>query len=865
MQSFIFATQLKTEYRENPIGIGKKPRFSWEIGSENRAQTQLAYQLLVKNANGGIVWDSGKVYSSESVGVEYAGSPLQSRAVYSWQVCVWDKKDIAAWSKTAAFETGIEEQDWLGAEWIGAETKSAPYLRKNFVLAPKQVQKARLYVTGLGCFEAYINGKKVGEATALPIVTQYHKRYFYETHDVTELLNGAKNALSVMLGRGYYATLQSGMDWQADNWANAPWKDVQKLRLKLFVTYADGTEEEIFSDGSWKISESPLVFDEPYYGEAYDARAEIEGWNGSDFDDSAWKNARVVSAPLGKAEPIAVEGNFVKEILQPISVTSPKPGVWLYDMQKMCCGWCEIVVKGARSAQVKIQYSEKLKGDGTIDRVGLLQDHIFDGVLREGQTDYYTLKGNGEESWEPRFTHKGFRFIQVTADEGVEIVRLCAKSVHTDVACIGEFACSNERFNQIHEMCKRSLLNNYHGYPSDTPVYENMGYLADGYITQDTAAYNFDVARFYEKWATDIRLQVKPNGYLEQTAPMWDEDKENAPEWSLGMIFTPWQHYLFYGDKKLLIDNFEEMKKVFSYQLSLGKDYIFRSMWGDHGGELRTISPTAHMYYAATVLAEIAALLGEDKSYYIETAERIKRAFHAAFYDENSGFYAEKAGEFRLNAQILPLAFGMVPEKQKRALYALIEKKTAELDKLDSGILSLKYLFSLLTENGLGETALKMILDEQYHSFGYLLNKGATTLWEDWGEYARSYDHHMYGTVDEYFYRTLGGICRDGVGFSSVVIRPYLSPTLQWCRAAVDTVRGEVKSDWKKTENDFVFQVEIPANMTAKIYVPVWGAGHITESETPVEQVKEVTFIKEQDGYKVFAVGSGKYTFKEEL
>lgn len=858
----IYATDLRTEYLENPLAVAKAPRFSWRIEAEERAQIQLAYRLCVFDGENALVWDSGKVYSRETVGIRYGGKPLASGEEYRWQVCVWDKTDApSAFSQSAYFRVGLDDTDWEKSAWIGGETKNAPYLRKGFVLPNKKIRRAYLYATGLGLYELYLNGEKVGNNVLEQTVTQYHKRFFYSTYDVTALLE-KRNALGAVLGRGYYATLPNGRDWQVCNWAYAPWSDERKLRLQLRIFYEDGTNESVATDESWEVAESPLVFDEPYYGEAYDARLEIDGWANADFDDKNWAQATLKKPPKGIALPQPMEGICVAERIDPISKICVGENRYVFDMGKMTSGWCSVSVKGQRGATVKIRYSEKIFANGELDCSGLLEESIFDGAVREGQTDYYILKGIGVESWSPRFTYKGFRFIELELGHGVELLALQGQSVHTDVESIGAFSCSEPRLNEVHGLCRRSLLNNYHGYPSDTPVYEKMGYLADGFITQDVAAYNFSAAKFYEKWAADVRLQVKENGYVEQTAPMCDEEKENAPEWSLATIFCPWQHYLFYGDKKILSDNYEAMKKVFAYQYSLEKAGEFRSMWGDHGGELRRISPTAHMYNAARVLSKISAIIRDGKSAeYAAVADKIKANFQRIFFDENAGFYCENTGEFHLNAQILPLAFGLVPDEKKAALWETVFVRIEALQSLDCGILSLKYLFTLLAEQGRGDLALKMILDERYHSYGYLLNQGATALWEFWDKTSRSYDHHMYATVDEFFYGELAGIRRDGVGFSSLIFRLYPLQGLEWCKAETNTLHGKAASAWEKTGNAFVWEITVPPNTTATVFVPLVCGDSVLESGAAVEETQDVVFVERKDGYCVCKVGSGKYRF----
>ena len=753
------------------------------------------------------------------------------------------------------------DEEWKNAAWIGAETNVAPYLRKAFVL-PKKVKKARIYVTGLGLYTLYLNGEKVGNGVLEQAVSQYHKRYFYSVYDVTDALQ-KENAIGVILGRGYYAILPNGRDWQVDNWAHAPWRDERKLRLQLRLEYEDG-EEIIGTDESWKYAESPILFDEPHYGEVYDARKEIAGWNVSNFDDSTWKNAVLRNAPQGKAEPTTIPAIKVAESITPIEKNCVGENRFVFDMGKVTSGWCALQVQGKRGGEVKIRYSERAFAVGNLDRAWRLEDSLFDGVLREGQTDYYILKGEGVESFEPRFTYKGFRFVEVTLPSETTLLSVEGKAVHTAVESVGKFVCSNEKINRIHELCRQSLLNNYHGYPSDTPVYEKLGYLADGFITQDAAAYNFDVASFYEKWAVDIRLQVKENGYVEQTAPMWDEEKENAPEWSLAMIFCPWQHYLFYGDCKILRDNYVAMQKVFAYQLSLEKNGEFSSMWGDHGGDLRRLSPSAHMYAAACVLAEISALIQDGKrGEYLQTAGKIKQNFERIFFDEKAGYYREEEGVFHLNAQILPLAFGITPTERKAALWAIIQEKAKELQSLDCGILSLKYLFPMLAERGYIDLALRMILDEKYHSYGYLLSLGATTLWEFWNENSRSYDHHMYAAVDEFFYGELSGIRREGVGFATLRFKPYLTQEITWCEGEIETPRGKARSAWKNGERAFVWEITVPANTTAAVYIPLQGENEVLESGKPIAQAEGVLSVEKEKDYLVCKVGAGNYAFTQ--
>lgn len=743
----------------------------------------------------------------------------------------------------------------------------APMLRKEFSAQGREIESARVYITGLGYYELTLNGERVGDNVIDPLVTRYHQRYFYTTYDVTDLLTSSDNAIGVTLGRGYYATIGNGMNWQTNGWSRAPWADTPKLRMKLCIEFADGESMEVVSDQSWKTHDSPTIFDEPYYGEVYDARLEIENWDQPGFDDSDWEAVVPVSAPAGSVEPQAADANKIVGELRPVGIANPKEGVYVFDMGRVVTGWAELKVQGTAGEMVTIQYGETLTSDGTINRKDFVNDWNVDGFVKQASSDYYILKGGAEEIWQPRFTYKGYQYIQVSGYPGVpDLDSITGKIVNADLKTTGEFSCSNEMFNQIHEIGKATLLNNLHSYPSDTPVYENLGYLGDGHLTQEMGMYNFDMIRYYEKWANDIRDQSKSSGYMEQTAPMWDETKANAPEWSAAICLVPWQSYLISGNKRTLADNYDAMKTVFSYQKSQMTDNIATSMWGDHatvsGNRIIPIASTAYVYYMADILAQAAEVLGhpEDAATYTQDAEAIKQAFNDKFYDEDQGFYClNKGGAFYQTAQALPLALGMVPDEYiPRVAYEF----NARTSRIESGIFGIKYVFSTLTEAGYGDLAYKMVDTEEYPGFGYWLSKGATSMWEGWMEGTRSRDHHMFATIDDWFFETIAGLNYEGAGFSTSVIKPYAAGELTSAQASIHTVRGEISSSWTRGEGDvYELNVTIPANTTATVYVPAADATTVLESGVSADSAEGVNFLRMDNGFAVYSVGSGSYSF----
>lgn len=871
----ISATSLKTESIKNPLGIlPEKPRFSWEVASVQRSQVQTAYEITVYDENKKNIWSTGKVVSNKTL-IVYDGKKLKVRTQYTWKVRLWDRFDhVSKWSETATFETGVREDDWADAKWIGsakAENKTvanAPYLRHSFS-TNTEVQRARVYITGLGYYELFINGRRVGKNVINPLVTRYHKRYFYNIYDVTKLLSSGINAIGVMLGRGNYATVDNGTDWQLGELANSPWTGNPKLRMKIYIEYTDGSQEEIVTDESWKTDLSPVIFDMPYYGEAYDARLEQDGWNQATFDDTAWENAVAVTAPAGIPEPQMAEPNMVVEVICPVAVTEPKKGVYVFDMGRIVTGWAELTVKGDVGTRIKIQYAEKLGSDGDIARVTFLADWMVDGELRQPQTDYYTLKGFQNEIWESKFTYKGFRYIQVTGYPGIPTFNsIKGKVVNAALEKIGDFQCSNVTFNYIHEICCNTLLNNLHSYPSDTPVYENLGYLGDGHLTQEMGMYNFDMIKYYEKWMNDIRDQVWHNGFVGHTAPAPCDSMRNAPEWSAAVCIVPWQHYQMSGDKKILLDNYRTMKKVFAYQRSLMVDDIATSCFGDHGTPNRNhrimmISATSYVYHMSKILENVAKILRQesDVDFYTSECKIINAAFQKRFYHEKLQYYCEdETNEFVQSAQILPLAFGMVPKKLQPHIYELLSQK---ITAIDTGIFGTKYIFSKLTEAGYGNLAYQLANSHAFPSYGYCIDKGATSLWEGWGEYARSFDHHMLATIDDWFYKIIGGIQADDAGFSSVVIRPYLVGELTFVKAKIRTVRGMIAvSCARDTGGHYTLDVTIPANVTATVYIPALKADSVTEGGILASRAMGVTFICMDKNCAVYTVGSGIYSFK---
>ena len=490
---------LRCEHHINPLGIDvAKPRLSWILKSNQRGQMQTAYQILVasskKNLNNNIgdLWDTGKVDNDQSIHIVYAGAKLASRTRCYWKVRVWDKEDTPSnYSRQAWWEMGLLEARQWKAKWLSApppppdddSVQPNPFFRKTFTLT-KPVRKARVYICGLGYYELYLNGKKVGDHVLDPAFTRYDRRVLYVTYDVTDLVRSRKNALGVVLGNGWY-NMHTRAQWDFDK---APWRARPTMLCQLEVKYADGSSEIIVSDSSWKVSKGPILFESIRIGETYDARLEKHGWNTPYYDDTEWTPAHIVPGPKGKLSAQMLPPIKVTKTIRPVKLTEPKPGYFVFDMGQNIAGWAQLRVSGPAGTEVVMRYGERLNDDGTLDQTDIGR------FVKQGpfQTDTYILKGRGIEIWEPRFVYHGFQYVEVTGlPNKPTLGTLRGRVVHTCFERAGKFECSNKLFNKIQHNTHWSYASNFHSYPTDCPHREKNGWTGDAHLAAETGLYNF--------------------------------------------------------------------------------------------------------------------------------------------------------------------------------------------------------------------------------------------------------------------------------------------------------------------------------------------------------------------------------------
>lgn len=896
----ITPVQLKCEYLVNPLGIDViQPRFSCVLESGNRREIQTAYQILVASseeklqADQGDKWDSGKISSDETVNIEYTGKPLVSAEKCFWKVRSWDKLGTSGpFSTVAAFEMGLlNPSDWRG-KWIAGDTLiSSPLFRKEFSIN-KKINRARAYVSGLGYYELYLNGKKVGDRVLDPGWTEYRKRIFYSTYDITNYLKDGNNALGVILGNGWYNPLPLLM-WGRVNLREHLTVGKPRVILQLNVEYADGTTASIVTDDSWKVSSGPIVKNNIYLGEIYDATREQRGWNFVGFNDSTWQKAEVVNGPAGLLKAQMIQPIKNTKMLKPVNLSQPKPGVFIFDMGQNFAGWAKLRVEGPRGTKVVLRYGELLSKDGTLNVMtsvaGQLKRKGMGGPFAPDtayQSDTYIVKGDGIEEWQPRFTFHGFRYVEVTGFPGTPTLQsIEGARLNSSVDKVGSFECSNPMLNRIQDMVVWTQLSNMFSVQSDCPHRERFGYGGDLVATNEMAIYNLDMSQFYTKTVWDFADAVDTTTWgITELAPFMGiadqggkDGRSGPPGWGSVYVVLPWNLYLYYDDKQILKDHYEGMKRWVSFLGSMADNYIISNGIGDHESVVPKIVPftsTGFYYLNAHLLSQIAQILGrkEDAKLYTDLAETIKIAFNNKFYKPGAGKY-EPVTQC---CQTFALMLDLVPQKDRQAALDVLIDDIMVKNKghISTGIFGTKYLLPLLSDLGRTDVAYTIANQKTFPGWGYMIEHDATTIWEHWefSDNTFSHNHPMFGSVSEWFYKALAGIKVDPTapGFKKIIIKPHVAGDLTYVKGSLKTVRGLIAVEWKKGNGSLDMNVTIPANTIAWVSVPKIGLDNVTVSESGSIIWKNRVFTKEgeviTDGleeseYITFNVGSGSYSF----
>lgn len=914
--------ELKCEYGVDPVGIDThQPRFSWLLGSDERNQMQSAYQVLVASdkdklrSGTGDRWDSGRVSSTRSTHIAYAGAPLSSNERCWWTVQVWDQAGRpGGYCEPAMFTMGLlEAGDWEG-RWIGAadNTISSPLLRREFTLE-KPVKRATVHMSGLGYSELYLNGDRVGDHVLDPGNTYYTNdqpfelgaRVLYVSHDVTEQLQSGPNAMGVMLGHGWYSAED---DIPPAPSHRATYGDRPKLLLQLIVEFVDGEQVGIVSDSSWKVASGPITYNDFCNGETWDARLERTGWHSPGYDDAAWQAAVPVEAPGGVLVSQMMPPERVVETCQPIGMTNPGSGVYVFDLGQTITGWSKLHVRGPAGTTVTLKHGICVYDDGMLDARSNLrhcpdtEEAYRQGIGRDGgnhhcarQTETYILKGEGDEVWEPHFTLHSFRYIEVTGYPGIPTLdSLEGRVVHTAVETSGHFVCSNELFNRIHSNVNWTLRGSLQSIPQDAADRsERLGWLGDpGFIAEDYL-YNFHSAGFWAKWMNDIQDSQKRNGEIPQVSPIhWRNTTDpyrQWPDWSSTYPVYLWHVYRHYDDERLLADHYESLKKMIDFYGTLAEDHVMNHGLGDHMepqpdgatsfAPVHTPMPltsTAYYQFSVWVLARAAQILGkpEDAGRYGALAEAIKTAFNHEFLDTTTNQYG--TGSQTSNA--VPLQLDLVPPDRVEAVVANLvdDIRNNQNGHLTTGIIGTGALENVLPRYGQADVMFEIMSQTTFPSWGEQIARGATTVWESWDgdpERELSLNMKMFCSTEVFFYRTLAGIGPVSPGYKKISIRPTVVGDLTHVQAEVRTPCGPVAVAWNRENNALAMKVTVPVNTTAQISVPKIGLTDviITEGGDTIWQkeafnlgVAGITAGQDTGDAITFNVGSGSYQFQLE-
>jgi alpha-L-rhamnosidase len=889
-QSSLKPDKLTCEYLSNPLGIDiPEPRLSWTLTSQQRNEVQTSYEILVsddlKNAENltGNMWSSGKVLSSQQIHISYRGKPLRSSTRYYWRVKVYNKNDqSSSWSSIAWFETAmLQETDWK-SKWIsdGSQQPSQtedyykedrmPLFRKEFKPTATLVS-ARLYISGVGYYEAYFNGKKVSDHVLDPGWTTYKKQVQYVVHDITSYLARGNNVAGIMLGNGWWNPLPFKFFGRWDL------RDFQQsgrpcVKAEIHLRYANGTTEIIPTDESWVTAPGPIVENNVYLGEQYDARLEQSKWNIAGADSKAWKNASVVSGPSGKLTVQMQPPIRITKVVKPIQITEFKPGVFIVDMGQNFAGVARLKVKGKSGTKITMRYGEGLFDDGSLNVMTTVATQIKKGGIKGGpgapetawQEDSYILKGKGVEIWAPKFTFHGFRYVEVTGWPGkLTLNDIEGLRMNTDFSQQGNFSCSNEMFNKLHEVIQWTFLSNVFSVQSDCPGREKMGYGADMVVSANAFIYNYDMANFYRKAVTDFANEQRPLGGMTEIAPFTGIDDRGYGDlsgplgWQLAFPFLQKQLYEFYGDKRIIEGNYSALQKQIDFLKSQAKSNLFYWDISDHEAldpKPEALSASAFYYHHVLLASEFAGILGkkEDSVQYAKLQQQIKRRITDQFLVPGTGRF-DNATQ---SAQIFALWYNLSPEK-KNSFNVLVEELERHQWHLSTGIFTTQMFFDVMRNNDQNEMAYMIANQKTFPGWGHMIEKGATTLWETWEfpETSPSRNHPMFGSIDEWFYRSLLGINPTAPGFGKISIKPQPAGDLTWAKGSYASVRGLITSDWKLEGHTFTLKISVPPNTTAEVWIPSNEKGDVTENGAVVNTARY------QNGYRIVEIGSGDYTF----
>jgi alpha-L-rhamnosidase len=896
--------ELSCDGRLEPVGVDPfRVRFSWVMESEARGQAQRAYAIELATSREALLggrpdtWSSGRIAGRDSVLVRYAGPPLASAHAYFWRVRVEDAEGrLTDWSAPARFVTSlVDAADWGEARWIGYEDMPqrerlvpglhglvdparhprltrpvAPLLRRVFVVK-KSVAQALLFVSGLGHYEAYLNGAKVGDRFLAPGWTDYEKTVLYDAFDVTAQLRQGPNAISAIVGNGFhhiaperYCKLAIAYGWP-------------KLLASLRVEYADGTRETIATGPSWKAAPSPITFTSIYGGEDFDARLEPEGWTGADFDDTGWGRAAAATPPAGRLRVESDHPLRVMETRPPVGVKPAGHGVFVYDFGQNASGIVHLTVRGASGRTVTLTPAELLTPDGRANQKASGEPCRWS----------YTLRGDGDESWSPRFTYYGFRYLQVEGavpadvEAPADVPRVVSlESAHTRNAApeVGRFETSLPLFGRTFELVRWAIRSNLASVLTDCPHREKLGWLEQTYLMGDAVHFNYDLLGLYRKQVDDVLDAQRADGLVPDIAPEYvafEGGFRDSPEWGAAGVIVPWLVYRWYGERDTLERAWPAMTRYLDYLGAKAEGGLLShglGDWYDLGprfpGEAqltpKAVTATATWFRCLRTAAAAARVLGKpaEASGFDALAARVRAAFNRAFYDPKAATWSTGSQ----TALAMPLVVGLAPQgHEPRVLQGLVRRIEADGRALTAGDVGFHYVVEALSRAGRGDLLFAMNARDDVPGYGFQLKKGATSLTESWAALPEvSNNHLMLGHVMRWFYSGLLGIEQQerSVAYGSLVLKPQVVDGIDWARGEYRSPRGRIASAWRRERDRLVVEVEVPVNAEAELHLPAGATAEVRESGHPLAQCRDVSVRARTGAVAVLALGSGRYRFE---
>lgn len=874
-------TRLQVEMKSNPLGIDvAQPRFSWQIASDKPDLMQVGYRIQVAaspedlQSGKNLLWDSGEITSDCSLFIPYEGEMLQSCQSYYWRVKVKTNQSARDWSEVQMWSMAILNPTEWKARWIGENQMSNPgetdkdhtrlaarYLRKPFSIN-KEVKRATLYISGLGSSESYLNGKRISEDIFAPMPSHYPTRVYYNVYDVTDLLQQGDNLLGVVLGNGrYFAMRNPGMLTYG----------LPSLLAQLEMEYTDGTTEQVVSDTSWKVtSQGPIIANNEFDGEEYDARKELKGWNTAQYDDSAWKTAELMDEPQGKLVAQPNPNLTIQDTVKPIQVIARSDGKYILDMGQNMVGWLNVQLKGKAGKPITLKFAEILNPDTTLYLANLRSAKV---------TDVYTPASDAAFTWEPSFVYHGFRYVEVDGlDYRPEPSDFSGYVIYDEMPTTGKFKSSNPLVDQIHKNAYWGIRGNYRGMPTDCPQRdERLGWLGDRVTGASGEAYLFNNALLYNKWLQDIEDSMSPEGSISDVSPKYWTIYNDDVTWPAAFFTVAEMLHRQFGDDSAIRRHYPAMKKWMQHmEQTAMQDYIItKDTYGDwcmppeeqhliHSQDPArktdgSILGTSVYYNLLHLMMKFADICGksEDIAGYQQLADKMKEAYNKKFFNPETAQY----GNNTVTANMLSLRLGLVPEGYEQKVFDNIVQKT-EVDfkgHVSTGVLGIQHLMRGLTEYGRKDLAYKILTNEDYPSWGYMINKGATTIWELWnGDTAdpamNSANHVMLlGDLLIWYYEDLAGIkcADDAVAFKKIEMSPVLPEGLDYVDASYESAYGTIESEWTRDGDKLTWRVVVPGNTSAQVYFP---EGYQKASNSDLGNVRY------SDDKKV-EVGSGEYIF----